>query len=115
MLFVVLVLACSDDPYTPSIEIVHPTADDSLAVGPFSVTVAVENFALRDYSKTGFVQPEGFIAASMDGVEVLSTAETTFSLSTDAAGTYTLGVELRWPPGDPLDPPAEDEVTLAIE
>jgi hypothetical protein len=117
MILLTLALACSNDPdlEDPSIEIIHPTVDDSLAVGPFSVTVAVENFALRDPAKDDYSAPEGFIAASMDGVEVLTTAETTFSGSTDAMGTYTLGVELRDTDGDPLDPPAEDEVTLAIE
>ncbi|MDP2313441.1 MAG: hypothetical protein Q8P41_11085 [Pseudomonadota bacterium] len=121
MIALSLLLACSGDKSddtgaaAPSIEILHPTADDSLAIGPFSVTVLVEDFALEAPAKHNEGEPEGYISVSLDGVEVLTTAETTFSVSTDAAGTYTLAVELRYADGDALEPPVTDEVALAIE
>lgn len=113
-----LLTACTAggaDTGAASIEIVHPSADDSIAVGPFSVTVLVENFSLQAPATTGKVAPAGYISASLNGTEVLTTAETTFSVSTDTMGTYTLAVELRTADGGALTPPATDEVTLAIE
>lgn len=121
LLTLALLLACSgDEPDDtgaagPSIEIVHPKLDDSLAIGPFSVTVLVENFDLRAPAKHEEGEPEGYVSVSLDGVEVLTTAETTFAVSTEAADTYTLAVELRHADGTALEPAVRDEVTLAIE
>jgi hypothetical protein len=113
-----LALACSepsaDSGESASVTFVDPLDGDTVAVGALQASVIVEGFLLEDPAKHNDGAPEGYLSVSLNDAEVLQTSSTVFEVQLDAAGSVTLGAELRYADGDPLEPAVAAEVQLDV-
>lgn len=120
MLVLSLLLACSgahDDTgaeEAPTIEFLSPTDGATVPAGDVAVSVVVDDFTLESPAKHNEGAPEGYLSVTVDGAEVLTTAETQFTV-TLAAGAHTIGAELRFVDGDALEPAVSAEVSVTAE
>lgn len=116
------ILACgahdkAEEDADATIAFLSPEDGATVAVGDVDFSVLVENFALVDPAKHGGEEePEGYIGLSVDGVEVLQSGETQFTLTLEEAGERTIEAELFYAnDGDPLDEPATATLSLLVE
>ena len=119
MLLLPLLAACSgtpDDTATEAatVDFLSPTDGAVVAVGEVPVSLVVDGFTLVA-AKHSEGAPEGYIAFSVDGAEVLQSAEALFNVAIDAAGEHVLRAELRYSDGDALEPAVAAEVTVTAE
>lgn len=122
MLYTLLLAACSGttgdtaDTEAPTIEILSPAEGDTFTAGAdIAVSVVVDGFTLEAPSKHNDGAPEGYLSVTVDGTEVLTTADIGFTVNIADAGAHTIGVELLYADGDPLDPAVDAEVSVTIE
>jgi hypothetical protein len=101
----------------PTIAFLSPADGEMVVAGDVSVSVIVENFALEAPAKHNEGEAEGYIRVTVDGAEVLTTAETQFIVTLDPTPEHTIGAELLFADGDELEPAvsAEIGVTIATE
>jgi hypothetical protein len=101
----------------PTIAFLSPADGEMVVAGDVSVSVIVENFALEAPAKHNEGEAEGYIRVTVDGAEVLTTAETQFIVTLDPTPEHTIGAELLFADGDEIEPAvsAEIGVTIATE
>ncbi len=121
MFLLPLLWACSGEAVddtageAPTIDFLQPTDGATVAAGDVSVSLVVDDFTLQDPAKHNEGAPEGYVAVSVDGAEVLTTGDTQFTLTLDEVGAHTLTAELRYTDGDALEPPAVAEISVTVE
>lgn len=104
MLFVML--ACSgaeeEEVEAPTVEWLAPADGDTLAAGDTNASLVVDGLVLTDAAKHAEEgTPEGYVVVSVDGTEVLTTAEVVFTLTLEA-GTHELDAALYYTDGDAI-------------
>ena len=114
-----LLLACSNTLEDTAAEAVtlaflSPTDGETVTAGEVAVSVVVDGFTLEDPAKHSEGAPEGYLAVTVDGAEVLTTGETQFNVTLDA-GEHTLGGALFYADGDALEPSVSAEITVTAE
>ncbi len=121
MTLLLLLTACTGETDTaadvePTIAFLSPAEGDTVSIGDLACAVVVEKFLLTDPAKHGGEEePEGYIGVRVDGVEVLQSSTTNFTIPLDTAGVVELTAELFYAnDGDPLDEPAVATVSLTV-
>lgn len=119
----------------PTVSFLSPAEGEELSDSAAQVSLLIENFTLtapaasaagpqwpllllpggvaRAHSEEG-VTPEGYCTLSLDGTPVVDLSETQHTLNGLAGGEHTLGAQLYYADGDPLDEPATAEVTFTV-
>jgi hypothetical protein len=141
VLLLVLLAGCANDKAAdtsstaPSVSFLSPTDGEELADSEVQVSLLIENFTLTTpaakasgpqwpllllpggvawaHSEEGET-PEGYCALTLDGTPVVNLSETQHTLGGLAGGEHTLGAQLYYADGDPLDEPATAEVTFSV-
>lgn len=113
-------LACTggephDTAAASTISFLEPVDGDMVSAGDVAVSVLVEGFSLHAPAKHNEGEPEGYITVTVDGAEVLTTAETQFTVTLADAGSHTIGAELTFADGDPLSPAVSAEITVTVQ
>ena len=107
------VLACSDPTPTATVRFLAPLDGETVPAGDVRVSLLVEGFTLvTPVHNEG--APEGYVQLRIDGVDTLQAGGTQLDLPL-APGEHTLGAELLYEDGDPLDPPALAEITVTAD
>ena len=107
MILALALLACtvkSDDTgeetvAPPTISWLSPTDGDTVAAGDVSCSTVIGAFTLQDPAKHNDGAPIGYVSVSVDDVEILTTGDTTFTLTLDA-GAHDLMAALFYDDGD---------------
>ncbi|MDP2306616.1 MAG: hypothetical protein Q8P18_11395 [Pseudomonadota bacterium] len=121
MLILSLLLACTGAHEDTAVEdaatltFLDPVDGDTVPAGDVAVSVIVDGFTLEAPAKHNEGAPEGYITVTVDGAVALTTAETQFTVTLADAGSHTIGAELTFADGDPLDPAVGDEITITVE
>ena len=140
-LLLALVAGCAADKAgdtsssAPSVTFLSPTAGEELRESQAQVSRLVENFGLTTpvgkaagpswpllllpggaawaHGEEGDT-PEGYVTLTLDGTAVVNLSEIQHTLGGLAGGEHTLGAQLYYADGDPLDEPATAEVDFTV-
>jgi hypothetical protein len=98
-----------------TLEILAPLDGEQVTAGEVVFSVVVEGFSLVTPAKHEEGEAlAGWIIAAVDGTDVATDGDTQVALTLDTVGSHTVALRLELEDGDPLDPPAEDAVTLEV-
>ena len=101
----IYLVACTGKEETveaPTLEWLAPADGATLAAGDTNASIVVDGMVLTDPAKHAEAgTPEGYVVVSVDGAEVLTTAEVVFTLTLDA-GEHDLNAALFYTDGDAI-------------
>lgn len=105
----------ADSAADATIEIISPEDGVQVAPGDVNLAVVVEGFTLVTPAKHEEGEAlAGWIIASVDGADVGTDGDTQLTVTLAEVGVHTVAVRLELEDGDPIDPPAEDAISVEV-